>query len=108
MTATATITEELEGEGVKSFCDSYAQLLACVEDRAKPCPPGAPHEHDQSSPDRASVTDAHAVGEHMSSFANAAHRVSGEAVAQLLARGPAGSAVTSGYELNAYRPEGQS
>ncbi|MGH9248589.1 MAG: hypothetical protein ACRD0W_03600 [Acidimicrobiales bacterium] len=105
---TATITEELEGEGVKSFCDSYAQLLACVDDSAKPCPPGAPYEQDRSSPVRASVTDAQAVGEHMSSLANAARRVSGEALAQRLARGPAGSTVISGYELNAYRPEGQS
>jgi transaldolase len=28
------ITAELEREGVESFCDSYAQLLACIEKRA--------------------------------------------------------------------------
>jgi transaldolase len=29
----ATITGELEREGVKAFCDSYEQLLACVESK---------------------------------------------------------------------------
>jgi transaldolase len=29
------ITEELEREGVESFCDSYAQLLACIEQRVE-------------------------------------------------------------------------
>jgi hypothetical protein len=42
---------------------------------------------DRSSQVRASVTDAHAVGEHMSSLASAGRRVSDEALAQRLARG---------------------
>ena len=29
------ITEELEREGVESFCDSYAELLACIEQRVE-------------------------------------------------------------------------
>jgi transaldolase len=29
----AAITDELEREGVRSFCDSYRQLLACIESR---------------------------------------------------------------------------
>jgi hypothetical protein len=27
----AEITAELEREGVRSFCDSYGELLACIE-----------------------------------------------------------------------------
>jgi transaldolase len=27
----ATVTAELEREGVRSFCDSYHQLLGCIE-----------------------------------------------------------------------------
>jgi transaldolase len=30
----AQITENLEREGINSFCDSYARLLTCIEDRA--------------------------------------------------------------------------
>jgi transaldolase len=29
----ATITAELEREGVRSFCDAYGQLLACIESK---------------------------------------------------------------------------
>jgi hypothetical protein len=28
-----TITRELEYEGVKAFCDSYEQLLSCIESK---------------------------------------------------------------------------
>jgi len=27
----AAVTDQLEREGVSSFCDSYHQLLACIE-----------------------------------------------------------------------------
>ena len=30
----AAITDELEREGVRSFCDSYCELLACIESKA--------------------------------------------------------------------------
>jgi transaldolase len=29
----AAITSELEHEGVNAFCDSYEQLLSCLEDK---------------------------------------------------------------------------
>ena len=29
----AAITTELEREGVRSFCDSYHQLLGCIESK---------------------------------------------------------------------------
>jgi transaldolase len=29
------VTDELEREGVESFCDSYAELLACIERRVE-------------------------------------------------------------------------
>ena len=29
--AAATLTAQLEREGVRSFCDSYHELLACVQ-----------------------------------------------------------------------------
>jgi hypothetical protein len=30
-----TITRELESEGVKAFCDSYEQLLVCIESKLR-------------------------------------------------------------------------
>jgi transaldolase len=34
----AAITAELEREGVRAFCDSYHDLLSCVETKAQPLP----------------------------------------------------------------------
>ena len=42
----ARITDELEREGVQSFCDAYAQLLACIQERAAA---GAPRTRDGST-----------------------------------------------------------
>lgn len=30
----ATVTDQLEREGVEGFCDPYRQLLACIDERA--------------------------------------------------------------------------
>jgi transaldolase len=43
------VTIELEHEGVDSFCDSYNELLACIDGRAAEL---APHAHPDPSPNR--------------------------------------------------------
>ena len=41
----AAITAELEREGVRSFCDSYRDLLACIEAARPDVDHDAQHEH---------------------------------------------------------------
>ncbi|HYB88491.1 MAG TPA: hypothetical protein VEC76_16715 [Streptosporangiaceae bacterium] len=40
----ATVTAGLEREGVRSFCDSYHQLLACIEHKLGQQPGFTPRE----------------------------------------------------------------
>src|SRR3954469_22442683 len=37
----ATITADLEREGVRAFCDSYERLLGCISEKVAPLPSGA-------------------------------------------------------------------